>query len=218
MLLGKFNKDVSFALRRGTIAQVTTHLALDGFAWLRLANARSSAEDEELALNVAGCLRGDVPFLETSRRAGQVAQVASCSIAATNPAFARRAADDTSSRSGILEVRMGGGCNGRDWGKGPEGGGQHDGRSANATAAQAATTEMAGGSTAGTSSGSEPRTAPVGPAAAVLACKNGLAWVRALHELRRALPSNIQVEGRRVAPEAVTWRPTPRWRTTLGSG
>jgi hypothetical protein len=40
VLLGKFNKDISFALRRGTIAQVTTHhhLALDGFAWLRLAS------------------------------------------------------------------------------------------------------------------------------------------------------------------------------------
>jgi hypothetical protein len=40
VLLGKFNKDVSFALRRGTIAQVTTHhhLALDGCAWLRLAS------------------------------------------------------------------------------------------------------------------------------------------------------------------------------------
>jgi hypothetical protein len=48
-LLGKFKKDISFALRRGTIAQVTTHHhALDGFAWLRLASARSSAEDEEL--------------------------------------------------------------------------------------------------------------------------------------------------------------------------
>ncbi len=33
VLLGKFKKDVSFALRRGTIAQVTTHLALDGYAW-----------------------------------------------------------------------------------------------------------------------------------------------------------------------------------------
>jgi hypothetical protein len=32
VLLGKFKKDVSFALRRGTIAQVTTH-ALDGYAW-----------------------------------------------------------------------------------------------------------------------------------------------------------------------------------------
>ena len=60
MLVGKLKKDISFALRRGTIAQVTTHhhLALDGFAWLRLASrlrlasARSSAEDEELlALN-----------------------------------------------------------------------------------------------------------------------------------------------------------------------
>jgi hypothetical protein len=62
--MGKLNKDMSFALRRGTIAQVTTHHhhhALDaapGFAWLRLASrlrlasARSSAEDEELlALN-----------------------------------------------------------------------------------------------------------------------------------------------------------------------
>ncbi len=33
VLLGKFKKDVSFALRRGTIAQVTTHVALDGYAW-----------------------------------------------------------------------------------------------------------------------------------------------------------------------------------------
>ncbi len=50
MLQGKFNKDFSFALRRGTIGQVTTHHhhALDGFAWLRLASARSSAEEEEL--------------------------------------------------------------------------------------------------------------------------------------------------------------------------
>jgi hypothetical protein len=39
VLLGKLNKDISFALRRGTIAQVTTHLALDGFAWIRLASA-----------------------------------------------------------------------------------------------------------------------------------------------------------------------------------
>jgi hypothetical protein len=38
VLPGKFNKDISFALRRGTIAQLTTHhLALDGCAWLRLA-------------------------------------------------------------------------------------------------------------------------------------------------------------------------------------
>ncbi len=34
MLVGKLKKDIPFALRRGTIAQVTTHhnLALDGFA------------------------------------------------------------------------------------------------------------------------------------------------------------------------------------------
>ena len=32
VLLGKFKRDVSFALRRGTIAQVTTHV-LDGYAW-----------------------------------------------------------------------------------------------------------------------------------------------------------------------------------------
>jgi hypothetical protein len=31
VLLGKLKKDISFALRRGTIAQVTTH-ALDGYA------------------------------------------------------------------------------------------------------------------------------------------------------------------------------------------
>ena len=37
VLLGKLKKDISFALRRGTIAEVTTHhhLALDGCAWLR---------------------------------------------------------------------------------------------------------------------------------------------------------------------------------------
>ncbi len=36
VLLGKLAKDISFALRRGTIAQVTTHHhALDGCAWLR---------------------------------------------------------------------------------------------------------------------------------------------------------------------------------------
>jgi hypothetical protein len=34
VLLGKLKKDISFALRRGTIAQVTTHhLALDGCAY-----------------------------------------------------------------------------------------------------------------------------------------------------------------------------------------
>jgi hypothetical protein len=43
VLLGKFKKDVSFALRRGTIAQVTT--ALD---------AGQRAAEAELALNVAG--------------------------------------------------------------------------------------------------------------------------------------------------------------------
>ncbi len=43
MLLGKFKKDISFALRRGTIAQVTT--ALD---------AGQRAAEDELALNVAG--------------------------------------------------------------------------------------------------------------------------------------------------------------------
>jgi hypothetical protein len=33
VLLGKLKKDISFALRRGTIAQLTTHHhALDGFA------------------------------------------------------------------------------------------------------------------------------------------------------------------------------------------
>jgi hypothetical protein len=43
VLLGKFKKDVSFALRRGTIAQVTT--ALD---------AGQRAAEDELALNMAG--------------------------------------------------------------------------------------------------------------------------------------------------------------------
>jgi hypothetical protein len=32
VLLGKFNKDISFAIRRGTITQVTTH-TLDGYVW-----------------------------------------------------------------------------------------------------------------------------------------------------------------------------------------
>jgi hypothetical protein len=44
VLVGKLKKDISFALRRGTIAQVTTH-ALDA--------AQRVAEDE-LALNEAG--------------------------------------------------------------------------------------------------------------------------------------------------------------------
>ncbi len=36
VLVGKLKKDIFFALRRGTIAQVTTHHhALDGYAWLR---------------------------------------------------------------------------------------------------------------------------------------------------------------------------------------
>ena len=43
VLLGKFKKDISFALRRGTIAQVTT--ALD---------AGQRAAEDELALNMAG--------------------------------------------------------------------------------------------------------------------------------------------------------------------
>jgi hypothetical protein len=43
VLLGKFKKGISFALRRGTIAQVTT--ALD---------AGQRAAEDELALNVAG--------------------------------------------------------------------------------------------------------------------------------------------------------------------
>jgi hypothetical protein len=50
VLLGKFKKDISFALRRGTIAQVTTHhhLALDGCAWLRLATPGQRAAEDEL--------------------------------------------------------------------------------------------------------------------------------------------------------------------------
>jgi hypothetical protein len=39
VLVGKLKKDIYFALRRGTIAQVTTHHALDGYAWLRLPSA-----------------------------------------------------------------------------------------------------------------------------------------------------------------------------------
>jgi hypothetical protein len=42
--LQSIKRDIPFALRRGTIAQVTTHHhALDGFAWLRPPSARSSA-------------------------------------------------------------------------------------------------------------------------------------------------------------------------------
>ena len=44
VLLGKLKKDISFALRRGTIAQVTTH-ALD---------AGQRAAEDELTLNMAG--------------------------------------------------------------------------------------------------------------------------------------------------------------------
>ena len=43
VLLGKLKKDISFALRRGTIAQVTTH-ALD---------AGQRAAEDDLDLNVA---------------------------------------------------------------------------------------------------------------------------------------------------------------------
>ncbi len=43
VLLGKLKKDISFALRRGTIAQVTTALEV----------GQCAAEDE-LALNMAG--------------------------------------------------------------------------------------------------------------------------------------------------------------------
>jgi hypothetical protein len=43
VLLGKLKKDVSFALRRGTIAQVTTTL-----------DAGQRAAEDELALNMAG--------------------------------------------------------------------------------------------------------------------------------------------------------------------
>ncbi len=52
MLLGKLKKDISFALQRGTIAQVTTR-ALDGYAWPARARPRSSEDEEELlpALN-----------------------------------------------------------------------------------------------------------------------------------------------------------------------
>ncbi len=36
-------RDIPFALRRGTIGQVTTHHALDGCAWLRLATPAQCA-------------------------------------------------------------------------------------------------------------------------------------------------------------------------------
>jgi hypothetical protein len=52
VLVGKLKKDISFALRRGTIAQVTTHQACPrryaGYA------RPARREDEELALNEAG--------------------------------------------------------------------------------------------------------------------------------------------------------------------
>ena len=48
VLLGKLNKDISFALRRGTIAQVTT--AHD-------AAQRAVEDEEELVLNAAGLAR-----------------------------------------------------------------------------------------------------------------------------------------------------------------
>jgi hypothetical protein len=59
VLLGKFKKDISFALRRGTIAQVTSHhhLALDGCAWLRLATpGQRAAEDEIDRLDLSNIL------------------------------------------------------------------------------------------------------------------------------------------------------------------
>ena len=57
VLVGKLKKDISFALRRGTIAQVTTH-ALDA--------AQRAVEDEELLAPTdeqAGWVRGQPPPL-----------------------------------------------------------------------------------------------------------------------------------------------------------
>jgi hypothetical protein len=53
VLVGKLNKDISFALRRGTIAQVTKHHALDGLC-LATPAQRAAEDEEELALNEAG--------------------------------------------------------------------------------------------------------------------------------------------------------------------
>ncbi len=50
VLVGKLKKDISFALRRGTIAQVTTHHALDA----TLATPAQRAAEDELAPNFAG--------------------------------------------------------------------------------------------------------------------------------------------------------------------
>ena len=52
-IVGKLKKDISFALRRGTVAQATQPLTLP--------SARSYVEDEELALNEAGWDRQTAP-------------------------------------------------------------------------------------------------------------------------------------------------------------
>jgi hypothetical protein len=60
VLLGKLKKDISFALPRGTIAQVTGYTCPRR---LRLPSVRSSAEDEELALHEAGWDARQPPLL-----------------------------------------------------------------------------------------------------------------------------------------------------------
>jgi hypothetical protein len=52
-------------------------------------------------------------------------------------------------------------------------------------------------------------TAPTAPAAAVAAHKNALTWVRAFHAIRRALPGNVDVEGRRVGADGATLVTSP---------
>ena len=70
VLVSKFKEDLSFALRRGTIAQVTTHHALDGCAWLRLPSApsrmRSSLPStDEQAGWLASFVSWNLPKLES---------------------------------------------------------------------------------------------------------------------------------------------------------
>ncbi len=62
VLVGKLKKDISFALRRGTIAQVTTHHALDGYA--RPARCRGRGAP----LNEVGGIARQSPFFLPLRR------------------------------------------------------------------------------------------------------------------------------------------------------
>jgi hypothetical protein len=78
--------DIPFALRRGTIGQVTTHhhLALDGCAWLRPPSARSSAEDKELPPALNRRAAGDGQAGAGRDATGEVEQVKAKSAAKSN--------------------------------------------------------------------------------------------------------------------------------------